>query len=287
MPAPVQRWLQLLLNFDEPSHATGRPLFQPQPAPPTAHPEPNAAGTGTPPSAPTAPTAPLAPTDQRHIVLQGRRLAYRLQRSSRRSIGFSISPLGLVVTAPRAAAIATIERSLQEKSHWIITKLDETANRAQQQDLHRIDWQNLAPLQLPVLGASRTIPLPLPRPGMNAEGLARWRKTHASRWFMREAYALFPVRLNHFAPLMEVQWQGLRLSQARTRWGSASSQGVIMLNWHLLHFPMSVIDYVVVHELAHLRHMDHSPAFWRLVAQVLPDYRVRREQLHRTDLPQW
>ena len=69
----------------------------------------------------------------------------------------------------------------------------------------------------------------------------------------------------------------LSLSSAATRWGSASADGSIRLNWRLVHFGLPVIDYVVAHELAHLREMNHSPAFWDVVRSVLPDYeRARR-----------
>jgi predicted metal-dependent hydrolase len=71
----------------------------------------------------------------------------------------------------------------------------------------------------------------------------------------------------------------LKLSSAQTRWGSASADGTIRLNWRLVHFGLSVVDYVVVHELAHLREMNHSPAFWDVVRSVLPDVEERRAQL--------
>lgn len=71
----------------------------------------------------------------------------------------------------------------------------------------------------------------------------------------------------------------LRLSSAGTRWGSASADGVIRLNWRLIHLKMDMVDYVVVHELSHLRHMDHSPRFWDVVASVLPDHALRRRAL--------
>ena len=106
-------------------------------------------------------------------------------------------------------------------------------------------------------------------------------------WFGRQARHDFTQRLTHFAPLLGVHWRSLRLSSARTRWGSARSDGAIALNWRLLHYAPPVIDYVVVHELAHLRHMNHSAQFWATVAQVLPDYALRRQQLHAQPAPLW
>jgi hypothetical protein len=106
-------------------------------------------------------------------------------------------------------------------------------------------------------------------------------------WLMREARRIFTERLNHFAPGLGVQWRRLALSSAGTRWGSARSDGSIRLHWRLVHFRMDVIDYVVVHELSHLRVMDHSPRFWDTVRSVVPDYAQVRQQLKEACIPPW
>ncbi len=106
-------------------------------------------------------------------------------------------------------------------------------------------------------------------------------------WLMRQAKALFVERLNHFAPQLGVQWHKVSLSSAATRWGSASASGAIRLNWRLVHHKRDVIDYVVAHELSHLRVMDHSPRFWETVQSVMPDYAQRRRVLKDEPLPPW
>ena len=106
-------------------------------------------------------------------------------------------------------------------------------------------------------------------------------------WLMRQSKQNFTSRLNHFAPTLNVQWRKLSLSNAGTRWGSASSDGSIRLNWRLVHFKQSIIDYVVVHELSHLRVMDHSPRFWDTVRAVVPDFADLRGQLKSEGVPRW
>jgi predicted metal-dependent hydrolase len=106
-------------------------------------------------------------------------------------------------------------------------------------------------------------------------------------WLMRQVKALFVERLNHYAPQLGVQWQRVSLSSAATRWGSASADGAIRLNWRLVHHKRDVIDYVVAHELSHLRVMDHSPRFWETVQSVMPDYAQRRRVLKDEPLPPW
>jgi predicted metal-dependent hydrolase len=104
---------------------------------------------------------------------------------------------------------------------------------------------------------------------------------------MRQAQATFKQRLDHFAPLLQVQWRKLSLSNAGTRWGSARIDGSIRLNWRLIHFRPPVIDYVVAHELSHLRVMDHSAQFWDTVRTVVPDYASLRGQLKDDAIPKW
>jgi predicted metal-dependent hydrolase len=104
-------------------------------------------------------------------------------------------------------------------------------------------------------------------------------------WLMQQARLVFTERLHHFAPQLGVQWHRLGLSSAATRWGSAKADGTIRLNWRLLHFSPPVLDYVVVHELSHLRVMDHSARFWATVQAVIPDYAALRRQLKEAAVP--
>ena len=107
----------------------------------------------------------------------------------------------------------------------------------------------------------------------------------AQAWLMRQAQQVFAESLLRFAPQLGVTYKTLRLSSAGTRWGSASADGTIRLNWRLVHFRLPVIDYVVAHELAHLREMNHSAAFWEVVRSVVPGYEQARAALRDIVLP--
>lgn len=228
------------------------------------------------------------------------RVAYLLVRSSRRSIGLEVSDQGLTVRAPVRVSLAQIEAMLQSKARWVLTKLDEREYRSQRTPYIR--WQHGA--QLPYLGGSLQLYLhpAAPRGGeLLALGPNQWVlqlplavdapaasvRALVNAWWLRHARTLFIERLQRFAPSMGVQWRSLRLSNARTRWGSAKLDGSIMLNWRLLHFRQPVLDYVVIHELAHLRVMDHSPRFWTVVAAVCPDYLALRAELRSQPAPDW
>jgi predicted metal-dependent hydrolase len=103
------------------------------------------------------------------------------------------------------------------------------------------------------------------------------------------AREVFLERLVHYSAALGVALPRLALSAARTRWGSCSLKSGIRLNWRLIHFPRPVIDYVVAHELAHLREMNHSPRFWSVVEQLYPDYRTARDELKKlaAHCPYW
>jgi len=104
-------------------------------------------------------------------------------------------------------------------------------------------------------------------------------------WLQRQARRVFEERCQVFAARMGVRVKRLALSSAATRWGSANADGSIRLHWRLVHFALPVIDYVVTHELAHLREMNHSPAFWNVVRSVLPEFEHSRAALREEVLP--
>ena len=229
-------------------------------------------------------------TANRHALLQGVTVSYRFERSRRKSIGFTIGPEGLVVRAPGWVPLREVDAAVQEKAAWILSKLQQMRERARQPLAPAQAWVHGA--DLPYLGSTvrlcvaaqgaltelpegvEALPLSLP-----PEASATQVREAAEAWFKKKARALFEERLRHYAPQLGVQYQRLSLSAARTRWGSARTDGHIRLNWRLIHLPLAQIDYVVVHELAHLRVMDHSPRFWDTVGEVMPDWRERRRLL--------
>lgn len=257
-----------------------------------------------------APATFAHPRASRDTLLDGIAVAYEFKRGKRRTIGFSVGAQGLTVSAPKWVPLYEIDKAVLEKQSWIIKKLQETRARHDRLESARIDWKDGT--TLPFLGEQVIVVLD-PRHafgGVGAElksstdtlpgvthltlhvGLPHTAtpdqiKDAVQAWLMRQAKRIFTERLNHFAPTLKVQWRKLSLSSAGTRWGSASADGSIRLNWRLIHFKQSVIDYVVVHELSHLRVMDHSPRFWDTVRAVVPDYAALRSQLKDEGAPRW
>jgi predicted metal-dependent hydrolase len=238
------------------------------------------------------PAVPLAPDGSklRSVTLGARTLYYGLKRSSRRSIGFAIDSTGLMITAPRWVTLADIETAIAEKQRWIFTKLTEWQTRTEQRVMPRVDWKDGA--EVPFLGRTvrvtlaasdgllsfdgerNLLALPLP-----AAADPQQIKDRVQGWLQNEAKRIFGERLAVYAEKLGVTYRAYALSSAATRWGSCSSDGKIRLNWRLIHFPVSIIDYVVAHELAHLREMNHSPRFWQTVESIFPEFREARQTL--------
>jgi predicted metal-dependent hydrolase len=268
----------------------------------------------------TAPAQFRHPHANREALLCNALVAYEFKRAKRRTIGFVVGADGLVVRAPKWVPLYEVEAALREKAAWIIRKLGETRERHERLESARIEWRDGT--TIPFLGEQIIVVLD-PRhafasvgselkgtavlqtdadaPNLTLAGVPRLTlhvglsqnatpeqiRDAVQAWLMRQAKRLFTERLDHFAPQLQVQWRKLSLSNAGTRWGSARNDGSIRLNWRLIHFNQSVIDYVVAHELSHLRVMDHSPRFWDTVRTVVPDYDTLRGQLKDEAVPRW
>ena len=252
---------------------------------------------GAPPERPLADGFTHAQAN-RHALLLGVSVSYRFERSRRKSIGFTVGPEGLVVRAPGWVPMREVDAAVQEKAAWILAKLQQMRERARLPLPPEPQWVHGA--DLPYLGGTVRLCVvaqgQLPQAADLPEGVqalalqlppaasAQQLREAAEAWFKQRARALFEERLRLYGPRLGVQHRRLSLSSARTRWGTARADGHIRLNWRLIHLPLAQIDYVVVHELAHLRVMDHSPRFWDTVGEVLPDYRERRRQLRSHEL---
>ncbi len=101
------------------------------------------------------------------------------------------------------------------------------------------------------------------------------------KWYRQQATQFIPERVKFFAELHQLHYEKIKITSARTRWGSCSSKNTLNFSWRLMLTPLDVIDYVVIHELAHTIHHNHSKRFWNLVGKFLPDYKARRKQLRQ------
>jgi predicted metal-dependent hydrolase len=248
------------------------------------------ADANTAPPLSTVPEPPLA-AGHRRLRLDEHHLDYRLLRSKRRTIGFLIDDDGLRVTAPRWVTVAEIEIAITEKRVWIFKKINEQRERSVRRLQPPMEWRDGA--RLPYLGAdivvriadsastgirfdeaSRELHVSLP-----ASATEQQLKDRVQGWLQAEARRVFAERLDIYATKLCVEFKGFALSSATTQWGSCTADGRIRLNWRLMHFALPNIDYVVAHELSHLREMNHGPQFWATVQSLLPEFETARKAL--------
>lgn len=216
------------------------------------------------------------------IELAGARLDYRLRRSSaRRTLALRVAESGaVVVNAPMRLAVGEIEAFLRRHADWVRQRLA-TLPAAPV-------WRD--GLVLPYLGGdldlnwreeAATMPCRQDGAQLLVVASATQLPARVEAWYREAARREFLDRLPAYSARLGVAPPPFRLSDARTRWGSLSPRGAMSLNWRLVKAPASVIDYVICHELVHLRHYDHSPAFWREVARLFPDFEAARAHLRQ------
>jgi hypothetical protein len=233
----------------------------------------------------------VVPGASRRFQMDGHTVDYVLRRSKRHSIGFLINDDGLRVTAPRWVTISAIEDAIRDKRRWILTKLDQRSERLARSVSQPLEWGEGT--ELPYLGRTITLRLGAYATGNSSldalngdlsvalptDATAQQVRECVMKWMQTDAKRLFAERMPLYADRLSVSYRSCELSSAIRRWGSCSTSGKIRLNWRLIHFPLALIDYVIAHELAHLREMNHSARFWAAVESVFPDHAKARKSL--------
>lgn len=224
----------------------------------------------------------------RRLSLQGQDVDYRLVRTRRRTIGMEIDLDGLTVRAPRWVTLAEIEGALRERGRWIVRTL--AAWRERRREVLPRVWQTGAPilyqgreLALAVFPARKPLvradlfDLAVLHPHAPDEERIAAAVVH---WLRDEALRMCLPRVTHHAAALGRAAPPVRLSNARSEWGSCNSRGELRLNWRLAQLPPALADYVVAHEVAHLAELNHSPRFWAVVERLLPGHAAHRRALH-------
>jgi predicted metal-dependent hydrolase len=223
----------------------------------------------------------------RQVVLDGHTVAFRLIRARRRSIGMEVHLEGLTVRAPRWVALRDIEAALVERGGWILRSLAEW--RGRRRDVMPRVWCSGAPIAF--RGEALTLAVHPARKAAVAADLfhvtVRHPCAHDERqvadsvreWLRQQASALVAARVADYVRRIGAQPVSVRLSNARSEWGSCNAKGDIRLNWRLVQLPPSLAEYVVAHEVAHIVELNHSRRFWAVVEALLPGHAALREQL--------
>lgn len=228
-----------------------------------------------------------AGTEQRVVSLAGEQISYTLKRRrGRRSIGLRIDDQGLTVSVPPRYSEQWLHNVLFDKADWVKSKLRDWKSRAIPEARYATGEA------IPYLG--ETLRLKVERGLFSTQAyrsnksLWVWVDSCAAsegvkqsvmQWYRTEAEQIFSERVAYFSSIMDVKPNGLRIAPTKSQWGSCTVRGMVSLNLQLIKLSQRLIDYVVVHELAHLREMNHSVRFWNVVSATCPDYARLRNEL--------
>ena len=234
--------------------------------------------------------AGLVREEMRSIRLEGHEIHYVLRRSQRRTLALQIDDRGIKVAVPGKARVEEVERFISDHASWLLGKLAARAQRADRPLLELIDGAMIPLLdesfRLRLGGSGRRMQWQTGDDGVEELHLGCLADPSVAvvRALRQRALAWFGVRVAEYCGRLGVQVPPVRLSSARTRWGSCSAASGIRLHWRLVHMPPALVDYVVAHEVAHLVHMNHSPRFWAVVESLYPGWKEARLALRRAAL---
>ena len=231
----------------------------------------------------------LVTGDPRRMALSAGPIDYVLvRRRGRRGVGLKVDEKGLTVSAPLTMPLARVEALARESERWIVRKIAEWSAR----QVPEVAWHDGAPLSF--LGEALTLRLAAGRRSHVELASGELRVTSRGsgeeeirravvRWYRRAAHEWLAGRTRALAERAGLAAPKLMISSAMARWGSCNSRREVRLAWRLVKAPLHLIDYVICHELAHLRHMNHSAAFWAEVERQCPGYKGLRAELFSTD----
>lgn len=197
---------------------------------------------------------------------------YQTTRSNRKTISILVKEGEVFVRAPLRCTAAQIEDFVQLKHDWIERKICDYRSRSQNLDaylrcdrvlLHGVSFDVKVAKSVAIDESARTVYLP------PVDKAAQMKKLKS--FYTRRAKVELCERLTAVSKKIEMPFASFSLTNARSKWGSCDGKNNIRLNFRLLFFPQSVIDYVIVHELCHTRHHDHSRQFWALVNSIVPN----------------
>lgn len=226
------------------------------------------------------------------IICNNGHFEYEIIKKKKKNIGITIGKDGrVVVTSPLFVEDYYIQEIMYKRSAWVISKIKlMKEKKIDQREMKYLDGD-----MLPYIGHNYPLEIvernlkngkvefngelirAIISPDMDGEKRLNEIKSTLIKWYREEALKLFKERTSYYSNILGVCPNNIRIKEQRTLWGSCSSKNNINYNWKLIMAPLYILDYIVVHELCHLKHRDHSKNFWALVEKTMPDYKIKRK----------
>ena len=211
----------------------------------------------------------------------------KIEWSNRKSLAVTVSATGeIIVKSPVGCPMSIIEKFLIDKKSWIESKLNKS-NRMQEKFADIINYKKLLVLGNSYFGysSSKFKNIVLEEDRILIPSSIKHERLHKKiiKWYQNYADNFLIPRTAKIGEMIGLKPTLIKCTGSRGRWGACNSSGELFLNWRMIMISPDLIDYVIVHELAHLLELNHSPKFWSVVENVLPDYKSRRKRLKEYD----
>lgn len=237
--------------------------------------------------------------DMDSVTFGGSRILYRIERTNRRkTLAITVEPdTTVTVAVPKGTRRTRIAGVVTNKAEWILEQQDRFSRNRVTTRHRLVSGESLLYLgrqyQLKVVSDSRVHVVPqvaMTRGSLRVTVSRRWSASHRREavhsalveWYRQHASSYLETVTERYAQKLGIQYVSVRVREMKTRWGSGGPSGHLRFNWRIILAPRRLIEYVVAHELCHVRHRNHSRDFWRLLGRVQPDYERRRMELELT-----
>lgn len=179
------------------------------------------------------------------------------------------------VRAPLFSSNKQIDKFVNSKATWINKQVAKQNQELNRKESFKLDGDS----KILVLGEEMPVSQVLSE-RTNVESLTSDELIKkVKHFYKKKAKRVITAKVTEFSQLMDISVNNVRITSAKTRWGSCSSKGNVNFSWYLIMAPEEQVDYVIIHELAHIKQMNHSKRFWNIVEKYLPDYKIRRKKL--------
>lgn len=230
-------------------------------------------------------------TDMKNeFCYQGKKYPYTIVRSKRKTVAISVSEeKGIVVKLPDFFPMRELDKMILQKADWIAEKYEEAAVKQKVKPVHEFCsgeefyYRGKALILNLIVNADRKRimvrkqagKLLVVSPAADREVI----RDAIIKWYREQARELLTDKVSYYRQFINKPIGEIRIKEQKSRWGSCSARGNLNFNWKIIMAPDEIIDYLVVHELCHLLHMNHSKEFWQSVGSILPDYKSRKSWL--------
>jgi predicted metal-dependent hydrolase len=217
-----------------------------------------------------------APTrEKKSIYINGELVEFTHIKKSKKNISLKIDPDGLIVSTPFHTDDIYIQNVIEKKFDWISKYLKQISSQTNSEN-KQVDIISILGEKYKVVPEDHSIEI-------NHEDKIIFCKTNlvndVKNIVKKFALEYFKNRVSSYENILEIKPSNIQLTNAKTKWGSCSNDKNIRLSWRLIQTCPGIIDYVISHELAHLKHMNHSKLFWHEVERICPNYKIYKKQL--------